>query len=152
MRFDNDYFSNLALTDNFDSFNLAVNSKNSKTPELTNIGSFKKCRKLINGKWWMYKKAAYDEMFSELFIYQLGVELGFNMASISRGYPKNIGRKNDLLINLFNELLKYDNNLKQYILLLSEEIIAKVIKMVGMRVKGNYITEFIMNGYRKINI
>lgn len=248
VRFDNDYFSNLALTGSYDSFNRAANSKNSRTPELTNIGSFEKCWKLINGEWWMYKKATYDEMFSELFIYQLGVELGFNMAEykrgrgiiktkdftenaivnfepafsfmndnedyiqtvdklkslcpncigdyvrmlfldticanpdrhtfnfgiirdtdtgdilglapnfdnnmalISRGYPKNIGRKNDLLINLFNELLEYDNNLKQYIPLLSEEIILKVIKMVSMRVKGKYITEFIMNGYRNINI
>lgn len=32
VHFDNDYFSNLALTGNYDSFNKAANSKNSRTP------------------------------------------------------------------------------------------------------------------------
>lgn len=246
VRFDNDYFANLALTGNYDSFNRAANSKSSKTPELTNIGSFEKCWKLRNGEWWMYKKANHDEMFSELFIYKLGVELGFNMAEyergngviktkdftdnamvnfepafnilgddedyiksvemlkeicpdaigdyikvvfldticanpdrhtfnfgvlrdsdtgeilglapnfdnnmalISRGYPKNITRKNDLLIKLFNELMQHDENLKKYIPIVSEDLIRNVIKSVGMRVKSKEITQFIMNGYNLI--
>lgn len=246
VRFNNDYFSNLALTGNYDSFNRAANSKNSRTPELTNTGSFEKCWKLINGEWWMYKKANHEEMFSELFIYQLGVELGFNMAEykrgkgiiktkdftdnaavnfepafnfmndnedyistvnalkdlcpdcigdyvkmlfldtvcanpdrhtfnfgilrdtetgdvlglapnfdnnmalISRGYPKNIKRKNDLLVRLFNELLEYDSSLKKYVPELTEEIILKTIKSGGMRVRSKEITEFIMNGYNQI--
>ncbi len=247
VRFNNDYFANLALTGNYDSFNKAANSKNSRTPELTNTGSFEKCWKLINGEWWMYKKANHEEMFSELFIYRLGTELGFsmaeykrgkgviktkdftdnamvnfepafnfmndnedyiatlnalrdlcpdsigdyvkmlfldtvcanpdrhtfnfgilrdtesgdvlglapnfdnNMALISRGYPKNIKRKNDLLVKLFNELLEYDSSLKKYVPLLTEEIILKTIKSVGMRVKSKEIAEFIMNGYNLIN-
>jgi len=246
VRFDNDYFSNLALTGNYDSFNRVANSKISKTPELTNIGSFEKCWKLKNGQWWLYKKANHDELFSELFIYKLGVELGFkmveyergngfiktkdftdnatvnfepafnilgddvdyiksvemlksicqdavgdyvnmlfldticanpdrhtfnfgvlrdadtgkilglapnfdnNMALISRGYPKNITRKNDLLIKLFNELMQHDENLKKYIPTLSEDLIKRVIKSVGMRVKSNAITKFIMNSYTLI--
>lgn len=246
VRFDNDYFANLALTGNYDSFNRAANSKTSKTPELTNIGSFEKCWKLRHGEWWMYKKANHDEMFSELFIYKLGSELGFkmaeyergngviktkdftdnalvnfepafnilgddedyiktvemlkeicpdaigdyvnmlfldticanpdrhtfnfgllrdadtgkilglapnfdnNMALISRGYPKNITRKNDLLIKLFNELMQHDESLKKYIPTLSEDLIKEVIKSVGMRVKTKEITEFIMNGYNLI--
>ncbi len=246
VRFDNDYFANLALTGNYDSFNRVANSKHSKTPELTNIGSFEKCWKLRNGQWWMHKKASHDEMFSELFIYKLGMELGFkmaeyelgngviktkdftenalvnfepafnilgddedyintvemlkdicpdavgdyvkmlfldticanpdrhtfnfgvlrdadngeilglapnfdnNMALISRGYPKNITRKNDLLIKLFNELIKHDEHLKKYIPTLSEDLIKIVIKSVGMRVKSNEITKFIMNGYNLI--
>ena len=85
VRFDNDYFANLALTGNYDSFNRVANSKTSKTPELTNIGSFEKCWKLKKGQWWMYKKANHDEMFSELFIYKLGIELGFRMAEYERG-------------------------------------------------------------------
>ena len=80
VRFDNDYFANLALTGNYDSFNRVANSKTSKTPEFTTIGSFEKCWKLKNGQWWMYKKANHDELFSELFIYKLGSELGFKMA------------------------------------------------------------------------
>ena len=72
VRFDNDYFSRLALTGSYDSFNKAANSKKSRTPELTNTGSFEKCWKLIDGEWWMYKSAGHEELFSELFIYHLG--------------------------------------------------------------------------------
>ena len=85
IRFDNDYFSRLALKGTYDSFNRAANSKHSKTPELTNIGSFEKCWKLIDDKWWMYKKANHNEQFTELFICELGRELGFNMARYERG-------------------------------------------------------------------
>lgn len=246
VRFDNDYFSNLALTGGYDSFNRAANSKRTRTPELTNIGSYEKCWKLVGGNWWMYKKANHDEMFSELFIYKLGVVLGFNMteyergrgyiktkdftdnarvnfesaysfmgdnedytdnvntlrrlcpgsvsdyvkmlfldticanpdrhtfnygilrntdtggiiglapnfdnnmALISKGYPKNIKRKNDLLIKLFNELMNYDNSLKQFVPDLSEDMIKGVIKAVGMKVKSKEIAAFITNGYALI--
>lgn len=85
VKFSDDYFSNLALKGTYDSFNRAANSKRSKTPELTNVGSFEKCWKLRKGKWWMYKKATHNEMFSELFIYELGVALGMNMAVYERG-------------------------------------------------------------------
>lgn len=85
VKFTDDYFSNLALKGNYDSFNRAANSRRSKTPELTNVGSFEKCWKLRNGKWWMYKKATHDEMFSELFVYELGSALGMNMAVYQRG-------------------------------------------------------------------
>ena len=247
VRFDSDYFSNLALNGTFDSFNRVANSKTSKTPELTNIGSFEKCWKLKNGHWWMHKKANHEEMFSEIFIYKLGTNLGFNMAEyqrgkhvvktkdytnnasvnfepaysfmgdnedyietlntlklicpdaipdyvkmlfldticanpdrhtfnfgvlrdvdtgnliglapnfdnnmalISRGYPKNITSKNDLLIALFNDLLNYDNSLKKYVPLISDDIIKDTIKSVGMRVKSKYIIEFIMNRYALID-
>lgn len=85
VRFSDDYFSNLALKGTYDSFNRAASSKRSKTPELTNIGSFEKCWKLRDGKWWMYKRATHDEMFSELFVYELGTALGMNMAKYERG-------------------------------------------------------------------
>ena len=85
VKFSDDYFSNLALKGNYDSFNKAANSKRSKTPELTNVGSFEKCWKLRDGKWWIYKKATHDEMFSELFVYELGKALGMNMAVYERG-------------------------------------------------------------------
>ena len=73
-----------------------------------------------------------------------------NMALISRGYPKNITRKNDILIKLFNELMEHDERLKKYIPTLSEDFVKNVIKSVGMRVKSKEITEFIMNGYKLI--
>ena len=85
IRFEDDYFSNLALKGTYDSFNRAANSKRSKTPELTNIGSFEKCWKLRDGKWWMYKRANHNELFSELFICRLGKALGMNMAEYERG-------------------------------------------------------------------
>ncbi len=84
VRFTDDYFSNLALKGNYDSFNRAANRKNSKTPELTNVGSFEKCWKLKGYKWWIYKKASHDEMFSELFVYELGTALEMNMALYER--------------------------------------------------------------------
>lgn len=85
VKFDNDYFSNLALKGTYDSFNRAANSKHSRTPELTNVGSFEKCWKLRDGKWWMYKKANHNELFSELFVFELGKALGMNMAHYERG-------------------------------------------------------------------
>ena len=85
IRFNDDYFSNLALRGTYDSFNKAANSKRSRTPELTNIGSFEKCWKLKNGKWWLYKRANHNEMFSELFACKLGKALGFRMADYQRG-------------------------------------------------------------------
>ena len=85
IRFSDDYFSNLALKGTYNSFNRAANSKRSKTPELTNVGSFEKCWKLHEGKWWMHKKANHEEMFSELFIYELGKTLDMHMAVYERG-------------------------------------------------------------------
>ena len=73
-----------------------------------------------------------------------------NMALISRGYPKNIKRKNDLLIRLFNELMEYDSRLKRYIPELTDDMVLDIIKSVGMRIRTKEITEFIMNGYNLI--
>lgn len=85
VQFDGDYFSKLALRGDYDSFNRAAGSKGTKTPELTNIGSFEKCWKLRDGKWQMWKQANHNEQFSELFISRLGLALGMNMAVYTRG-------------------------------------------------------------------
>ena len=50
IRFSDDYFSNLALKGTYNIFNRAANSNRSRTPELTNVGSFEKCWKLKDGK------------------------------------------------------------------------------------------------------
>lgn len=76
IRFKENYFDQLALRGDPDSFS----RKPSRTPELTNTGSFEKCWKLIDGKWWMYKNGNEKELFSELFICKLGEKLGLNMA------------------------------------------------------------------------
>jgi len=76
VRFKRNLFDKLALTGDPDSFNQPY----SPTPELTNIGSFEKCWRLENGKWWMIKQGSELERFSELFICKLGQALGFPMA------------------------------------------------------------------------
>ena len=77
VRFKENYFDELALRGDPDSFSRDP----SRTPELTNIGSFEKCWKLIDGKWYMYKSGNQKEYFSELFICKLGQRLGFDMAA-----------------------------------------------------------------------
>lgn len=76
IRFKENYFSELALRGDPDSFS----NRPSRTPELTNTGSFEKCWKLINGEWQMYKSGNEKEYFSELFICRLGEKLGLSMA------------------------------------------------------------------------
>lgn len=101
VKFDNDYFSNLALKGTYDSFNKAANSKHSKTPELTNVGSFEKCWKLRDGKWWMYKKANHNELFSELFVFELGKALKMNMAyyECGQGFIKSLDFTDSAKVN-----------------------------------------------------
>ena len=76
IKFKENYFDQLALRGDPDSFS----QKPSRTPELTNTGSFEKCWKLIDNEWWMYKIGNEKEYFSELFICKLGEKLGLDMA------------------------------------------------------------------------
>jgi hypothetical protein len=76
VRFHVNHFDNLALTGDVNSFNQPP----SRTPELTNTGSFEKCWRRIDGAWWMVKAGKPEELFSELLAYQLGVKLGFPLA------------------------------------------------------------------------
>ena len=77
IRFRENYFDTLALRGDPNGFS----HKPSRTPELTNTGSFEKCWRLIDGEWWMYKSGNRDEYFSELFICRLGEKLGLDMAN-----------------------------------------------------------------------
>ncbi len=72
IRFQENYFDTLALRGDPDGFS----HKPSRTPELTNTGSYEKCWRLIDGIWWMYKSGAENEHFSELFLCLLGEKLG----------------------------------------------------------------------------
>ena len=76
IRFRTNDFDQLALRGDPDAFALPP----SRTPELTNIGSFEKCWRRIDGAWWMYKSGTDAEYFSELFICKLGQALGLDMA------------------------------------------------------------------------
>jgi len=69
-------FDKLALYGDPDSFNYGY----APTPELTNIGSFEKCWRLIGSRWWLYKQGNELERFSEKFIYEFGRALGLSMA------------------------------------------------------------------------
>ena len=76
VRFTMNRFDNLALTGDVNSFDQPF----SRTPELTNTGSFEKCWRLVDGQWWMVKTGKPEELFSELLIYKLGKLMGFPMA------------------------------------------------------------------------
>lgn len=76
VRFNENYFDGLALHGDPDGFS----QRPSRTPELTNIGSYEKCWRLRDGIWWMYKAGTMPEYFSELFICRLGTMMGFSMA------------------------------------------------------------------------
>lgn len=81
VKFSKNYFSDLALYGNFESFNKIYDKElDYNTPELTNIGSYEKCWKLENNEWWLYKQGTKEEIFSELFIAKLCEELGFFVA------------------------------------------------------------------------
>lgn len=101
VRFSSNNFSTLALKGTYASFNRAANSKHTRTPELTNIGSFEKGWKHRDRKWWLYKAANLKEQFSELFVYELGLELGMNMAYYERGdgYIKTLDFTNSASVN-----------------------------------------------------
>ena len=76
IRFKENFFDSLALWGDPNGFS----HKPSRTPELTNTGSFEKCWRLISGEWWMYKSGNRNEYFSELFIGILGERLGLDIA------------------------------------------------------------------------
>ncbi|WP_142414172.1 hypothetical protein [Hathewaya massiliensis] len=75
------------LSDGLNTIALYGNSENvtfndtDLTPELTNIGSFEKCWKLIDGSWFMIKKGTYKENFAEVLISKIAIHLGFNAIS-----------------------------------------------------------------------
>ena len=77
-----DSLADVALFGTFESISNAkyIHCEYSKSPELTNIGSFEKCWRLKNNKWYMYKKESPQERFSEIFIYKLGTFFGYDMA------------------------------------------------------------------------
>ena len=59
IRFKENCFDNLALWGDPNGFS----HKPSRTPELTNVGSFEKCWRLIDGTWWIYKSGTKNEYF-----------------------------------------------------------------------------------------
>lgn len=132
VKFNENVFDNLALKGDPDSFN----QKPSRTPELTNIGSFEKCWRLLDGKWWMYKSGNNNQIFSELFIYHLGNALGFNMAKYEydNGYVKTKdftdGKVNfEPICSVMGDNEGYSDNFN-YFMTLSKDIAVDYLKML----------------------
>lgn len=132
VKFNENVFDKLALKGDPDSFSKAP----SRTPELTNIGSFEKCWRLINGKWWMYKSGNDNQIFSELFICNLGKTLGFNMAhyEYDDGYVKTKdftdGKVNfESICSVMGDNEDYSDNF-DYFMNLSKDIAVDYLKML----------------------
>ena len=98
--FDENYFrkltsksaAKLALNGSSSSFNYVARCSDSPAAELTNTGSFEKCWKNIDGKWWLFKSANNNEQFSEVFISKLCAEIGIKCAVYEKGtgYVKSL--------------------------------------------------------------
>lgn len=134
VKFSENYFDNLALRGDPDSFN----NKPSRTPELTNTGSFEKCWRLVDGQWWMYKSGNDKEYFSELFICQLGKALKFNMAEYAydeEGYIKTLDFTNGAQVNfehissVFNDNEDYNNSF-EFFLSVSKDIAKDYLRLI----------------------
>lgn len=82
IRFSEDTFAEIALTGRFSSYSKEYSDEQIRrgSPELTNIGSYEKCWRIIDGSWWLYKSETARERFSELLISALGSRLGFSVA------------------------------------------------------------------------
>lgn len=83
VKFQGNDFADLALFGKLSDFS----KKPSRTPELTNTGSFEKCWRYEDGAWWMYKTGTEEERFSELFVYELCKAVGFPVAEYENHSP-----------------------------------------------------------------
>ena len=86
---------------------------------------------------------------------QTGELIGFapnfdnNMALISRGYPSKSGSK-DMLISLFHELMEEYPDYRAYIPQVTEDVVREVIAQLNMRVRSQFIVEFVLGRYEKV--
>ena len=128
VKFDRDHYADIVLKGKIDYFS----NKLFLNPQLTLIGSYEKCWKLINNEWWMYKKGTDKEYFSELFVAKLCKYFGFDTANYEYddGFirSKNFATKyifepmsylmdnDDIYDHVFNLLYKMDKTLaKDYL-------------------------------------
>jgi len=132
IRFKENMFDELALTGDVNSFDKPP----SKTPELTNTGSFEKCWRLENGEWWMYKAGRQEELFSELLAYHIGITLDFPMAEYetaggfikSRDFTKNANVDFEPAISIIGDIQDYIK-IYESLLGLSEKIAEQYVNM-----------------------
>ncbi|MEG0387662.1 MAG: hypothetical protein RR582_04940 [Niameybacter sp.] len=82
-------------------------------PEITNIGSFNKAWKKVDGSWWLFKAGSDSNNYAEMFTYYLGKSLDMRMAEyrVINGYvcTKNFTNESIMLehyaslMYMFNE-------------------------------------------------
>lgn len=85
---------------------------------------------------------------------ETGHYLGFsplfdhNMALISRGYPTSTTvSKNDLMIDLFVEILRAHPEYQSVLPTLKQEDVEMALQQVNMKVRTKFVLEYIMNRY-----
>lgn len=112
--FDTDIYSDIALNGS----TYIYNKKSKLSPELTLTGSYEKCWKLFDSKWWMYKRGNDDEIFSELLCSRLAVLMGIPTAEyeLVPGEPGIIRTRNfaseynfEPMVSIAGEDDSYDN-------------------------------------------
>ena len=72
-----------------------------------------------------------------------------NMALIARGYPLK-PKSDDLLISLFNDVLKAHPEYCKHLPDLTEDTVRKVIDKLGMKVRKQAVVELVMGRYELI--
>lgn len=88
IRFKNDDLARVALLGS----SAGIQKPNRHTAELTNTGSFEKCWRIENGRWWLYKRGEIENSFSELACQEIGQYLGLTMAVYERVEREEIER------------------------------------------------------------
>ena len=88
-------------------------------------------------------------------IIKLAPNFDNNIALISRGYPKDVSRKNDGIIRYFENFVKSDRFVHDLYKELSIPIISDVmvndcINEISIDVDKNYIVNFILNGQNRV--
>ncbi|MCQ2742435.1 MAG: HipA domain-containing protein [Bacilli bacterium] len=131
IRFDNELYADVALKGKI----LQLKGLTSPSPEFTNIGSFEKCWKKIDGEWWLYKAGKRDEILSEYFVYLLAHELGMPVATYALDgeyiRSKNFASKYDFepMFSLLGDNESYDK-VFEILLRYDEGIAADYIRLI----------------------
>ena len=84
-------------------------------------------------------------------IIKLAPNFDNNIALISRGYPKNAERDNDVIIRMFIEFIR-NNGLIYSFHAINEAMIVACINETGIDVVNDYVKEFILNGQKIVKL
>ncbi len=128
VRFDNDLYGDIALNGGIPQ----LKSFGSPSPELTNIGSFEKCWKLIDNEWWMFKKGDEDQIFSELFSSRLAAKLGIPTAVYEYDHG-NIRTKNFAFNYNFEPMYALCDDDETY------EVVFDILKDISEEIAKSYL-------------